>query len=224
MLGLHVTVPIACFRKGLAREYLETEPLPPPATCYGFLLSLVGEIDRSRHLGCRVTAGLIGQTRTSVVLRTVWRVKDKATPQGSGTNARPDYQQLLTGDAPQYPFVELAIWLDSTEEMAVDEPLEARVRVATDPAQRGNINRFGGLSLGESTHMVDSVSILDADRLRRLSHRRLRVFELNPKGSLTMPVWVDHVGSRGTRYVTGDVVDRTWEGPSLASLPIIRRD
>jgi CRISPR-associated protein Cas5t len=30
-------VPIACFRKGLAREYLETEPLPSPATCYGFL-------------------------------------------------------------------------------------------------------------------------------------------------------------------------------------------
>jgi CRISPR-associated Cas5-like protein len=42
MLGLRVTVPIACFRKGMAREYLETEMLPPPATCYGFLLSLVG--------------------------------------------------------------------------------------------------------------------------------------------------------------------------------------
>ena len=43
MIGLYVTVPVACFRKGLAREYLETEPLPPPSTCYGFLLSLVGE-------------------------------------------------------------------------------------------------------------------------------------------------------------------------------------
>ena len=32
MLGVRVTVPIACFRKGLAREYLETESLPPPAT------------------------------------------------------------------------------------------------------------------------------------------------------------------------------------------------
>ena len=53
MLGLHVTVPVACFRRGLAREYLETEQLPPPATCYGFLLSLVGEVDRRRHLGAR---------------------------------------------------------------------------------------------------------------------------------------------------------------------------
>src|SRR5215470_15224843 len=97
MLGLYVTVPVACFRKGLAREYLETEVLPPPATCYGFLLSLVGERDRHRHIGCRVTAGLAGKTSTSVVLRTVWRVKDKKTSQGSGTNARPDYQQLLSG-------------------------------------------------------------------------------------------------------------------------------
>jgi len=55
MLGIRVTVPIACFRKGLAREYLETEPLPPPATCYGFLLSLVGEEQArpSRSLPCR---------------------------------------------------------------------------------------------------------------------------------------------------------------------------
>ena len=43
MLGLKVTVPVACFRKGFAREFWETEELPPPATCYGFLLSLVGK-------------------------------------------------------------------------------------------------------------------------------------------------------------------------------------
>ena len=49
MLGIYVSVPVACFRKGLAREYLETEPIPPPSTCYGFLLSLVGETSRLRH-------------------------------------------------------------------------------------------------------------------------------------------------------------------------------
>ena len=30
MIGVSVTVPVACFRKGMAREYLETEPIPPP--------------------------------------------------------------------------------------------------------------------------------------------------------------------------------------------------
>src|SRR5437763_499802 len=87
MLGVYVTVPVACFRRGLAREYLETEPLPPPATCYGFLLSLVGETRRNAHAGCRIAPGLLNNPPTSVVLRTVWRVKK--TPLGSPGNTRP---------------------------------------------------------------------------------------------------------------------------------------
>src|ERR1700685_2866094 len=106
MTGLHVTVPVACWRKGWAREYLETEELPPPATCYGFLLSLVGETDRRRHIGCRVTAGLLSQPEKSVVLRTVWRLKKASL--GSPGNTRPDYQQLLS-------HIELVVWLDSNE-------------------------------------------------------------------------------------------------------------
>jgi CRISPR-associated protein Cas5t len=225
MIGLHVTVPIACFRKGMAREYLETEPLPPPATCYGFLLSLVGETDRHAHLGCRVTAGLVGGTRTSVVLRTVWRVKEKNSPQGSGTNARPDYQQLLTGDTPHHPFIELILWLDSTGDTAPTDKLEQRVQFALDPARRGKISRFGGLSLGESTHMVDSVSLLDEAMRQRLHDRRLRVFELHSEGLLTLPVWVDHVGSRGTRYATGSLMERGWTYmPAIDRIPVIRHD
>ena len=149
MLGLRVSVPIACFRKGLAREYLETEPLPPPATCYGFLLSLVGETRRSRHIGCRVCPVLLNEPDQSVVLRTVWRVKK--TPLGSSGNTRPDYQQLLSP-------VELVIWLDSTEETG-EERLEQRVALAL--ANPASISRFGGLSLGESTHLVDQVKKFD---------------------------------------------------------------
>ena len=37
MLELEVAVPVACFRRGFAREFWESEDLPPPATCYGFL-------------------------------------------------------------------------------------------------------------------------------------------------------------------------------------------
>jgi CRISPR-associated protein Cas5t len=145
MLSLYVSVPVACFRKGLAREYLETEVLPPPATCYGFLLSLVGEADRRRHIGCRVAPMLLNRPQMSVVLRTVWRVKK--APLGSAGNTRPDYQQLLSP-------VELALWLDSADE-SHDERLEARVRRALE--QPSSIRRFGGLCLGESTHLVDEV-------------------------------------------------------------------
>src|SRR5262245_28561503 len=142
MLGVFVTIPVACFRKGLAREFLETEPLPPPATCYGFLLSLVGETDRRRHVGVRVAPVLINNPQTSVVLRTVWRIKKM--PLGSAGNTRPDYQQLLT-------HVEIVIWTDSAEES--EAGLESRVQKAL--AKPTSVSRFGGLSLGESTHLVD---------------------------------------------------------------------
>jgi CRISPR-associated protein Cas5t len=206
MLGIYVTVPVTCFRKGLAREYLETEPLPPPATCYGFLLSMVGESNRGRHVGVRVAPMLLGRPPTSVVLRTVWRVKK--TPLGSPGNTRPDFQQLLTG-------VELVMWLDSTEERAEAPVLEDRVGTALDrPCQ---INRFGGLSLGESTHLVDEVR-----RLRPTDVGPARAFLLAQRGRLSLPVWVDHVGSAGTRFVTGDLFEREYrEPPTLAQMPLI---
>lgn len=204
MLGVYVTVPVACFRKGLAREYLETEPLPPPATCYGFLLSLVGETDRRKHLRARVAPVLLNRPPTSVVLRTVWRVKK--TPLGSPGNTRPDYQQLLSE-------VKLAIWLESVE-------LEERVRTAlVNPA---SVTRFGGLSLGESTHMVDEVCLLD--RVRDRLPPTGRAFMTAPKGRMTLPVWVDHVGSAGTRYATGNLEELPLVPPPSDRMPLISPD
>jgi CRISPR-associated protein Cas5t len=207
MLGVYVTVPVACFRKGLAREYLETEPLPPPSTCYGFLLSLVGETDRRRHVGARVTPTLLGNPELSVVLRTVWRVKK--TPLGSPGNTRPDYQQLLTG-------IELMVWLDSAEETQQAPSLETRVRGALDRQNRRAIDRFGGLSLGESTHLVNEVSLFDED-----AGRRGRAFLIAPRGRTTLPVWVDHVGSAGTNYVTGDLEEAPLTVPPTDRIPRI---
>lgn len=193
MIGLYVSIPFACFRKGMAREYLETEPLPPPSTCYGFLLALVGEMDRRRHIGCRVTASLVGNSEISVVLRTVWRVKK--TPLGSSGNSRPDYQQLLSN-------VELVLWLDSTDESPKDGmTLEHRVQKCLEnPAE---IDRFGGLSIGESTHLVNDV--LPVERAHFSTDRSGQIFVVDENGRLTLPVWVDHVGSAGTRYVTGNL-------------------
>jgi CRISPR-associated protein Cas5t len=204
MLGVYVTVPVACFRKGLAREYLETEPLPPPATCYGFLLALVGETDRRRYVGCRVTPVLLNKPPTSVVLRTVWRVKK--TPLGSPGNTRPDYQQLLTD-------VKLVIWLDSAVE------LEDRVRNAL--VNPSSITRFGGLSLGESTHMVDEVCLFDRMSARLPKTGRIFLKREDKKGRLTLPVWVDHVGSAGTRYTTGDLDESPLVPPPPERMPVI---
>jgi CRISPR-associated protein Cas5t len=205
MLGLYVRVPVACFRKGLAREYLETERLPPPATCYGFLLSLVGETGSRRHVGCRVAPVLLNRPELSVVLRTVWRVKSR--PLGSPGNTRPDYQQLLSP-------VELVVWLDSSGETANGERLEQRVERALD--RPATVSRFGGLSLGESTHLVDEVKRFAPD-----PGRTGRAFLEHDRGRLTLPVWVDHVGSAGTRYVTGNLVDGPLTPPGVERMPRI---
>lgn len=220
MLGLYVTVPVACFRKAMAREFLETEVLPPPATCYGFLLSLVGETDRTRHIGCRLTPVLLEEPDKSLVLRTVWKIKnrnllmgqtpppgaDKKVKSGGG-NRMLDQQQLLTG-------VRLVLWLDSTEEIAGNPSLEQRTKNALIHPEANN--RFGGLSLGESTHLVDEVKLFEGDPVVEG-----KVFLLHERGRLTFPVWVDHVGSQHTRYVTGDLLSLPLLPPVVGQLPKI---
>lgn len=182
-ISLRVTAPICSFRKGYAREYLETEEVPPPSTVYGFLLSLVGEEDRRAYLGTRIAYALLAQPELSTVLRTVWRVKalkDKAgklQPPGVGSNRRPDFQEILTG-------LDLALWVDGG-------PLAARLRQAA--ASPCDAPRFGGLSLGESRDLVNDIWWAPA-----LDGLECRWLVPSPEGDLPLPVWVDHVGSKGT--------------------------
>jgi CRISPR-associated protein Cas5t len=204
---VYVTVPVACFRKGLAREYLETEVLPPPATSYGFLLSFVGETNRTRHLGCRVTAALLAEPEKSVVLRTAWRIKSRRLAMGAGNNRIPAQQELLTS-------IRLVVWIDSSEELGLSPSLEQRVREALAHPER--VERFGGLSFGESTHLVDEVKAFADDETLPGT-----AFLLADRGRLTLPVWVDHVGSAGTRFVTGDLAPVSMTAPNAALLPKI---
>src|SRR6267142_1640751 len=137
---LYVSVPVACFRVPRAREYFETFPCPPPATVYGMLLSMVGEINRRTHEGAEIAIALLSEPRYSVVLRTLWRVKDKNEGPGLGTNRRPDFQELLSD-------IQLAVWVRRGEEEDNDTSLAQRIEGALDsPA---TVSRFGGLSLGE---------------------------------------------------------------------------
>lgn len=192
MIGVRLSVPIACWRKAHARELLETEVIPPPATCYGALLSLVGESDLERHVGARVSAGLFNAPTRSTVLRTLWRIKDPALGQGNKKNARPDFQQLVVG-------ADLLVLCDSSGERRAPT-LEDRVRSAFSSPEA--IQRFGGWCLGESTHLINDAWLLDALTLPSVC----QVFVCDDQGDVTLPVWVDHVGTRGTRYVVGSLV------------------
>lgn len=207
MIAIRVTVPIASWRVGAAREFRETHELPPPATCYGMLLSLVGETDRTVHRGCRVTSGLLDpEPVTSSVLRTLWRVKDRKTPLGNGENARPDFQQVKIG-------ADLVIWLDSSEESG-NPTLEARLSAAFKDWV--GVDRFGGLSLGESTHLINDVWLLDEAR----PPSQCRAYLLDEQGTLTLPTWVDHVGSAQTRFCVG-MLETVEAAPPVGRLPVI---
>lgn len=203
-LGLAIEVPVASFRMPYAREYAESYEIPPPATVYGMLLSLVGEENRYRHIGAQIAIARpaeCSEPERSVVLRTFRRIKKK--PISDPTNARPDFQEVLTG-------VHLVVWIDSSKE--VDQMQTLVSRLARAFRQPETIQRFGGLSLGESRDLVDSVSLLPDDQARPDNPYRpgAPCFWLKHDGfgSLTMPHWVDHVGSAQTRWASY----RLWQG------------
>lgn len=182
-VGIYVSVPVACFRVPRAREYFETFPCPPPATVYGMLLSMVGEVNRHVHEGAEIAIALLSEPAYSTVLRTLWRIKDRNEGLGLSTNRRPDFQELLTD-------VRLALWVRQGESENSDMPLAQRVRAALNTPS--GVKRFGGLSLGESTHLVDEIRFLEG------VVTTCRMLTLEEEGDLSLPIWPDHVGSATT--------------------------
>lgn len=184
-VALYVSVPVASFRAPYAREYFETLPCPPPSTVYGMLLSLVGEPDRLRHIGAEIAIGLLTVPSASVVLRTLWRIKSRKHAPGMAENRRPDFQELLTN-------VRLAIWVRPGRSERQPTLHERVKRAMEDPVA---VTRFGGLSLGESTHLVDEIRpVLTGDT------SSVRMLLARYDGNISLPVWADHVGSVGTGW------------------------
>jgi CRISPR-associated protein Cas5t len=180
---LKIEVPIACFQQSHAREHLETYPVPPPATVYGMLLSLVGETDRYEHCGTRLAIALLSEPQKSKVLRTFHRYKKRNIRDPS--NTRPDYQELLTD-------IQLIVWVDAGADDAQPTLVERLHQAFTDPS---SIDRFGGLSLGESRDLVNAVTLVTA-----LDGVSVQCLVKDEQGFLRLPYWVDHVGSQGTRW------------------------
>ncbi len=186
MIELFVSVPIAAFRVPQSREYLQTLPVPPPSTVYGMLLSLVGEPDRLVHAGAELALAPLSEPARSLVLRTAWRIKSGKHPPGLGDNKRPDLQELLSD-------VRLAVFVRAGARETAEPPLADRLAAAL--ADWGSVTRFGGLCLGESSHLVDEVRPLQERDLDRAW-----LLRPDPTGELVLPVWADHVGSALTRW------------------------
>ena len=192
-LVLKVSVPITCLKVPTAREYIETLHVPPPSTVYGMLLSIVGETNRRTYIGTELAIAMISdKPELSQVLRTFWRVKSKPSPKepnvvliGLGDNRRPDFQELLTN-------LNFIVAVRATYEN--NSRLIQLINTALNNPKL--ISRFGGLSFGESRDLVNDVTILKNDKSQTCEWLVKDI-----KGSLPLPIWADHVGSRNTNWL-----------------------
>ena len=197
-LHLFVSAPICGFRVAQARSYWETYLFPPPSTVNGMLLSLIGEPNRLRCEGAEIAVALLESELKlvpSVVLRTMWRFKGSSIPgQTEKGNTTPDYQELLT-------HIRLSIWVRPGERER-EKSLAERLRSALENPE--TITRYGGLSLGESTHLVDEVRRWRESDTEKFSLGWLLVKpdadREQATADMSLPVWPDHVGSKGTRW------------------------
>ena len=174
-LSLYCEVPVSAFRPQWAREYQETYPVPPPSTVYGMLLSLAGVPwqQKSRYAGVRLALALVGEPETHRVFRKFRRVSQSGDPDPLA-HRRPDYQDLLL-------WLKLWVWLTDGD---ADQSLIGAVTRALGPDRCGN-RRYGGLSLGESSHLVDYLAVRQPDGPARYLRRA-------EDGPLYLPVWVVH--------------------------------
>jgi CRISPR-associated protein Cas5t len=149
------------------------------------LLSLVGETNRYLHCGVRLALALTKLPLKSTVIRTVHRFKERTA---DPSNIRPHYQEILTG-------VEFFVWINSDFETA-NPNLSSRLYQAFDNSS--SITRFGGLSLGESRDLVDSIESIDIEVVAEYNNLHWLVQQEN--GHLTLSHWVNHLGQHGTLW------------------------
>lgn len=177
-LCLFIDVPISAFRPYESREYQDTHPLPPPSAVYGMLLSLVGvrREYKARHRGVALAVATEVLPPRSKVFRKLRRGGDLEV-------LRPDYQDLLIG-------LKLWVWLADGNDGATPK-LPALVAAALRSPQ--HVTRSGGLSLGESSYLVNVVTIRSP-----IARQRLTFLCPRPDGFHNLPTWVDHEDARHT--------------------------
>ncbi|MEO1430161.1 MAG: hypothetical protein AAFV71_14070 [Cyanobacteria bacterium J06633_8] len=81
----------------------------------------------------------------------------------------------------------------------------------------GSINRFGALSLGESRDLVNAVTLLNQSYTEKLLW-----LVKDENGELTLPYWVDHVGSQGTRWLRYSLMESRLQQPPELSWTLIQ--
>lgn len=208
LIALYVHVPCATFRISRSREYGKTYYIPPPSTIYGMLLSLVGETNAQKHCGVKLAIAMLSQPQKSTVLRKMRRFK--APSLGDSKNTSPEHQEILTN-------VRFIVWVQSSSESA-NPTLVKRIEQAK--ANPTSVKRFGCLYLGESNDLVNSIGLAKEHHLNQNKQWLIK----SNKGNITLPYWVDHVGSKGTRWQRYCLKELDFKTPPDNSWTIIQTE
>jgi len=209
MNTFYLDCPCTSFPRSFARDYKETYLYPPPSTIYGFLLSLVGEQDLNAHVGVNLAIGMIGnEPPISRIVRKQRHHKFSKSHQGTyppSKFSKPNFQELLTD-------LKIVVKIDSTDEKATIK-LSERVSIAL--SSPNEINRFGGLSLGESWALVNGI------RPYRADDGEIKWLVKDNRGLIGLPIWIDRQSSQGTfqRYTIGEFSQDCWTSISPPKNP-----
>jgi len=149
---IYIEAPVASFPRKLARDYKETYLYPPVSTIHGCLLSLIGELDKSLYPMDELKTGSISTPRLSRILRKQRNYyyspggtgcKEREKKHGVGVYpstlySKPNFQEVLTD-------VRVVVEVTNPE-------FCARITQGFN-----GVERFGILSLGESSSMVNCI-------------------------------------------------------------------
>ena len=157
-------------------------------------------MEKSNYSGVKLAIALEGEPEKTRVFRKLRRVPQANRNADPLTSRRPDYQDLLL-------WLKLWVWLnDGNSEYSLVE----KVKQSFDKKQRHTLKRYGGLSLGESSHLVNEIT------LESPKNKEGKFLATNEQGFYTFPVWVNHPrhGEGNTRLMRFNILE-----PELLKMP-----
>jgi CRISPR-associated protein Cas5/DevS len=167
---IRVSVPECTLRNNRTNQNIVTNTVPEPWRVNNFLLSIIGETDKTKYIGDEVAIAVLKPGEVSKVLRKIR--KHKASGDNSPENSSPENQEVLTG-------LEFLVAVKDNGNLA---PL-----VASAIAHPESVNRFGVLHFGESRDIVNEVSLVSLG-----DYPKARWLVKDAEGDYSLPHWIDH--------------------------------
>jgi CRISPR-associated protein Cas5t len=149
---IYIEAPVASFPRKMARDYKETYLYPPISTIHGCLLSLIGELDKSLYLTDILEIGTLSTPCISRILR---RQRNYYyAPGGAGSKAREKQHGVGVYPSTLYSRPNFQEILTDIRVVVKVNDGEFTTRII---AGFKGVQRFGILSLGESSSLVNCI-------------------------------------------------------------------